>query len=72
MNHKTRATQLLRETFWQLEDLSDNQLTSKYVRSFLIKHIRHDILTHYLLGLSGSTFWLRVISVIYTHLEARK
>ena len=68
---KKEVVRLLKEVFWQLEDLEVGCFTSRFVRAFMAKNVQTEILETLLIGASGSCFWGRVEKAIWLHLNSK-
>jgi hypothetical protein len=70
--HKNRVKTLLRQVFWQLDDLSDRDMTPALIRQFLANNVPHTLLEPFAINISGSDWWERIESLVWMFIESKK
>ena len=70
--HKNRVKILLRQTFWQLDDYSDGELTPILIRQFLINNVSHTLLEPFAINVAGGDWWERIEQLTWMLIEAKK
>jgi hypothetical protein len=72
IQHKNRIKLLLRQTFWQLADCSDRELTPRLVRQFLANNVPHSLLEPFALNITGADWWERIERLVWMIIESKK
>ena len=70
--HKNRVKVLLRQTFWQLDDCSDRELTPILIRQFLANNVPHTLLEPFAINVTGGDWWERIEQLVKMFIEAKR
>jgi hypothetical protein len=70
--HKNRVKILLRQTFWQLDDCSDRELTPTLIRQFLINNVPQKMLEPFAINVTGGDWWNRIERLTWMIIESKK
>ena len=70
--HKNRIKVLLRQTFWQLDDCSDRELTPQMVRQFLANNVPPTLLEPFAINVTGGDWWERIEQLVRMFIEAKR
>jgi hypothetical protein len=69
---KNRIKVLIRQTFWQLDDCSDRELTPILIRQFLANNVPHTLLEPFAINVTGGDWWERVEQLVKMFIEAKR
>ena len=69
---KAQVKKLVKETFWQFENLKDEEITPKLIRTFAKNNLSAEVVESTAINFTGAGFWDRVKSLCNLAKTARR